>query len=124
MSNCGVVPRARIRHPRVVMTPEERNLVFDICAARRRAEALDQELSELSHLLHGFVVVLVATGRANVQEAVRTTLGEKILQLPQGCRIGRRLIEIDRQCGGLLEEMGIPLERWVNAPRHGANGQD
>jgi hypothetical protein len=106
------------------MTPEERNLLFDLGAARSRAEALDQELLELSHLLHGFIVVLLATGGANVQKTVRTTLGDKILQLPQGCRIGRRLIEIDRQRGGLLEEMGIPLERWVYAPRHGANGQD
>jgi len=51
-------------------------------------------------------------------QRARGLVHAKILQLPQGCRIGLQLIELDDQSGGLLETHGIWLSRWVYEPRH------
>lgn len=104
------------------MRNNDHDVVFDLCATRVRAESLEQELSELAFLFYGFLVLLLATGGAKIEKPIRTTLCSKILQLPQGCSIGRRLIALDQQFGGLLEEMGIPLVRWVYEPRGRGNG--
>jgi hypothetical protein len=98
------------------------DVVFDLCATRVRAESLEQELSECVGLLYSFLVLLLSVGGHKVEKLVRSTLSTKILQLPQGSSLGRRLIALDRQYAGLLDEMGIPLERWVYEPRGRGNG--
>jgi hypothetical protein len=105
------------------MRNNDHDVVFDLCASRVLAESLEQELSELASLFYGLLVLLVTTGGAKIEELVRTTLCSKIQQLPQGCNIGLRLIALDQQFGGLLEEMGITLERWVYEPPGRGNDQ-
>jgi hypothetical protein len=104
------------------MNSNDHGVVFDLCATRVRAESLEQELSELAQLFYSFLVLLLSVGGAKLENQIRCTLSSKIFQLTQGCSIGRRLIALDQQFGGVLEEMGMPLERWVYEPREKRNG--
>jgi hypothetical protein len=84
--------------------------------ARLRSEQLQEDLSVALDFLYWFLVWIVKLS-PGLQAQVCRLLRFKFLQLPQGSRFGRRLIELDAQSGGLLDSGGIYLERWVYEPR-------
>src|ERR1700723_961937 len=85
----------------------------DLARARRRIAEVDGDLSALLQLFHGLLLVVVTSGSADVGQRIRSRLRSKILELPQGCSIGMRLIDLDREFGSPLESLGVSLERWV-----------
>jgi len=96
---------------------QENDAIVDPIGARARLEFLEQDLSLALHLLYAFLRWILEVCPAEFQIEIRKMLHFKLLQLPQGCRIGRRLIELDDQLGGFLETRGIWLKRWVYEPR-------
>jgi hypothetical protein len=104
------------------MTESPRNVIFDLCAARARIDSLEQERSTVLHLYYSHLVFDLTNAPEVFAERIRRCVHTKILQLPQGCPVGKRLIELDKQFGGLLESKGVWLERWVYEPREKCNG--
>lgn len=96
-------------------------LISDLCQARADIEYLEQDLSVALHLFHTTVAWTFATVASEQSERLRGLIHAKILQLPQGCRIGQQLIRLDEQSGGLLETHGILLSRWVYERREKPN---
>jgi hypothetical protein len=94
--------------------------VFSIIRLRVRAEELEQDLSCALHLLYGLLALIPRSSPIDGSQ-IAGIMRFKILQLPQGCRVGRRLIELDEQRGGLLEGKGIWLKRWVYESRERGN---
>jgi hypothetical protein len=100
----------------------EQNIeIFDFIAARVRIEYLEQDVSAALHLLYVFLSWTVQVAPGDLRIDIQKMIHFKLQQLPQGCRIGRNLIELDEQFGGLLESRGIFLKRWVYEPRVKAN---
>lgn len=98
------------------------DLVFDLMAARARIELLEERLSEMLHLFYVSLTWILAIIPPEAESRVVRVIRLKILQMPQGCPLGQRLIELDEQSGGLLESKGILLSRWVYEPRGRCNG--
>jgi hypothetical protein len=98
------------------------HLVSDLIRARLRLDQLEQDLSDALNLLYGILALSLDDAPTEVRSKVTRSVRFKLFQLPQGCRIGRRLIELDQQSGCLLESKGIWLECWVYEPREKANG--
>ena len=92
--------------------------IFDLIRAREQVEFLEQDLSLALHLFYVTLAWTITTAPLEQAERLRGQVHAKILQLPQGCRIGQQLIKLDEQSGGLLETHGIWLARWVYEPRH------
>jgi hypothetical protein len=80
-------------------------------------ELLEQDFSDLLHFSYCLITSILAAVPESFVPAIATMIHFKIFQWPQGCRIGRRLIELDEQFGSLLAAKGIMLERWVYEPR-------
>jgi len=99
------------------MSQNDRDLIFDLCTLRARNEFLEQDLSCVLHLYYCFIVNVFTFAPGGLAKDCRRALHAKILRLPQGCPIGKRLIELDQQFGGLLETKGVWLKRWVYEPR-------
>lgn len=91
--------------------------VFDAATARARIELLEQSLSEVFHLLYGVLVLILTFTPPDIEMRIAQVMKAKILQMPQGCPIGRRLLELDREWGGMLERHGICLQKWLYEPR-------
>src|SRR5437879_7844092 len=98
------------------------NTISDLCVARARIEYLEQDVSCVLHLFYCFLVCIFTFAPPRLADDMRRVLHAKILQLPQGCPIGKRLIALDKQFGGLLEPKGIWLARWFYDPRGKPNG--
>lgn len=96
--------------------------ISDLIHFRVRADQLEQELSDAIHLLYGIIAWNLIDASPDTRSKIARSVHLKLLQFPQGCPIGRRLIELDEQFGGLLETKGIWLKRWVYEPREKANG--
>jgi hypothetical protein len=99
----------------------ENQLVRDLIAARERTEFCEQRLSEVLHLFYGTLVWILALVPSELESKIARVIHFKILQMRQGCPLGRRLIELDQQFGGLLETKGIHLRHWVYEPRENGN---
>jgi len=100
------------------MSDDNEDIVLVLAAARARTEYFEQDLSLALHLFHTTLAWTLTIARPEQAERLRGQVHAKILQLPQGCRIGQQLIKLDEQSGGLLETHGIWLARWVYEPRH------
>jgi hypothetical protein len=100
------------------MMAEPNQPIFDLIRAREQLEFLEQDLSLALHLFHTTLAWTLTIARPEQAERLRGLVHAKILQLPQGCRIGQQLIKLDEQSGGLLETHGIWLSRWVYEARH------
>jgi hypothetical protein len=99
-----------------------RGVVWELISARSRNWYLERDLSVALHLFYSFVVSALNIAPDSFSRRICCLLHAKLLQLPQGCPIGKRLIDLDKQFGGLLETKGILLERWVYEPREKPNG--
>lgn len=96
---------------------DENQGVLDLSRAQAEIEYLEQDLSQALHLFYvtlGWIFIVVPPEQA---ERLCRLVHARILQLPQGCRLGKELIKLDEQSGGLLETHGIWLSRWVYEPR-------
>jgi hypothetical protein len=91
---------------------------WDFIQIRIRADRLEEELLESVDLLYGILVLTLSSNLAEFNSTFTSSVRFKFLQFPQGFRVGRRLIELDDQAGGLLEVRGIPLRQLVYAPRN------
>ena len=91
--------------------------ITDAISIRVQLHDLEQDLSNAVHLLYGILVMILSPMPNETESPIARVVRFKLLQLPQGCRVGRRLIELDDQFGGLLEGKGIWLKRWVYEPR-------
>lgn len=96
--------------------------VSDVIGLRTRVEILEQDLSQSTHLLYWWLVSVAACPKSQFREQALAALRAKFLQMSQGCPLGKRLIELDEQNGGLLESKGILLSHWVYEPRGRWNG--
>jgi hypothetical protein len=96
-------------------------LLSDLIRTRVSADQLEQDLSDALNLLYGILAVTLKDAPTEVRSRVTKSVRFKLFQLPQGCRIGRRLVELDEQFGGLLETNGIWLKCWVYEPRDSRN---
>jgi hypothetical protein len=105
----------------VIVSGEHGQLEFELIALRGRAECLEQDLSDALHLLHSMLVCLSAAADSDLGQRAIAMFRAKIFQMPQGFRVGQRLIELDEQFGGLLESKGMRLERWVYESRWKSN---
>src|SRR5258708_28191774 len=88
-----------------------------LAQARGQIEYLEQDLSQAVHLFYvtlGWMLKIASPDQAN---RLRSLLHAKLFQLPQGSLIGKELIKLDEQSGGLLETHGVWLSRWVYEPR-------
>jgi hypothetical protein len=92
-------------------------LLSDLVRARMRADQLEQELSDAVYLLYGIIAWNLVDASPDVRSGLARSVHLKLLQFPQGSPIGRRLIALDEQFGGLLETKGIWLKQWVYEPR-------
>ncbi len=97
-------------------------LLSELIQARIKLDQLEQELSDAVNLLYGILASTLKDAPTEVRSKITRSVRFKLFQFPQGCRIGRRLIELDEQFGGLLESKGIWLKCWVYEPREKANG--
>jgi hypothetical protein len=89
----------------------------DLIGLRARLELLEQDLSEAVHLIYWWLVSVAACQESEFRREGVRALRAKFFQMPQGCPLGERLIELDKQNGYLLESKGILLSRWVYEPR-------
>jgi hypothetical protein len=94
----------------------------EFVSLRVRVEVLDQDLSEAVHLLHCWLIWVATSPESEFKQRTLWLLKAKFLQMPQGFRLGRTLIELDKQFGSPLESVGVSLERWVFQPRERSNG--
>lgn len=92
----------------------DRNQLSDVIRLRVRVDQLEQDLSDLLHLYHGTLLLLMDGDSIGLRPAA---VHFKFLQFPQGFRVGRRLVELDDRFGGVLESGGIWLRRWVYESR-------
>jgi hypothetical protein len=97
--------------------------VFELCSAKIEIEHLERDLSIALHLLFAVLLWLLEIASPELSQSLRHFVHAKIIQLPQGCRLGRRLIELDDQFGGRLESHGIWLKHWIYEPRETSNGR-
>jgi hypothetical protein len=97
-------------------------LLSELIQARIRLDQLEQELSDAVNLLYGILVLSLKEAPTEVRSKVTRSVRFKLFQFPQGFRVGRRLIELDEQFGGLLESKGVWLKCWVYEPRERRNG--
>src|SRR6267378_5802195 len=95
------------------MSDDNEDIVLVLAAARARTEYFEQDLSLALHLYYFTLTWMLTIALPDQAERLRGVVHAKILQLPQGCRIGQQLIKLDEQSGGLLETHGILLSRWV-----------
>ena len=100
----------------------EREAVSELVNLRVRVEVLDQDLSEAVHLLHCWLIWVATSPESEFKQRTLALMKAKFLQMPQGFRLGRTLIELDRQFGSPLESHDVSLERWVFQPRERSNG--
>jgi hypothetical protein len=94
----------------------------ELVSLRVRVEVLDQDLSEAVHLLHCWLIWVATSPESEFKQRTLRLLKAKFLQMPQGFRLGRALIELDKQFGSPLESVGVSLERWVFQPRERSDG--
>lgn len=103
------------------MTTEIERSVSEFMAelidSRVKIERLEQQLSDAIHLFYVSLSWILAIAPAESELKIARVIRCKILQMPQGCPLGQRLIELDEQNGGLLESRGILLSHWVWEPR-------
>jgi len=95
----------------------EQEALSELIRLRVRAEYLEQDLTDVLHLFYGILTWLLTLVPPELEEKIAKVVRFKLLQLPQGSRIGQRLIALDEQFGGLLESKGIWLSHWVYEPR-------
>src|ERR1700749_5035861 len=100
---------------------DQSQILSDLIQARISRDQLEQQLSDAINLLYGILAMTLKDAPTEVRSRVTTSVRYKLFQLPQGCRVGRHLIEIDEQFGGLLETNGIRLKFWVYEPREHRN---
>src|SRR5258708_38902239 len=98
--------------------PKDFKAIDDLISYRVRIEELEQDRSDALYLVYGIVIANLAIVPEDTRPHFTRSVYLAVLQLNQGCRLGRRLIALDKQFGGLLEEKGIWLERWVHEPRN------
>jgi hypothetical protein len=98
-------------------TGADDQLLSDLIQARIRVDQLEQELSDAVYLLYGILALILTDAPTEVLSRTTRSVRSKLFQLPQGCRVGRRLIALDDQFGGFLETRGIWLKCWVYEPR-------
>jgi hypothetical protein len=96
---------------------DHHQVVFELCRVRAQNEYLEQDLSVALHLFYVMLGWIFTTTPPEQAERLRGLVHAKILQLPQGCRIGQQLIKLDEQFGGTLEMHGVWLSRWVYESR-------
>ena len=89
----------------------------ELIGLRARHELLEQDLSQAVHLLYCWLVWVAKSPASEFRQRTLGMLQAKFLQMPQGCPLGRALIDLDQQFGGTLESYGVRLERWVFEPR-------
>ena len=89
----------------------------ELISLRVRVEVLEHDLSEAVHLLHCWLVWVATSPGSEFKHQTLRSLKAKFLQMPQGFRLGRTLIELDKQFGSPLESHDVSLERWVFQPR-------
>jgi hypothetical protein len=94
----------------------------EMITLRVPVEVLEQDLSEAVHLLYCWLVWVATSPDSEFKHQTLGSLKAKFLQMPQGFRLGRTLIELDKQFGSPLESLGVSLERWVFEPRERSNG--
>ena len=104
------------------VSAEDQNLVLDLSEGRARIEYLEQDLSEALHLFYAVLTWIFGSAPEEFLQRMRRQVHAKFHQMPQGCRIGQQLIELDAQSGGLLETHGVWLSRWVYEPREKCSG--
>jgi hypothetical protein len=90
---------------------------FGLINLRVRVELLEQDLSQALHLFYCLLVWIATSPGSEFKQQTLGLLAAKFLQMPQGSRFGRTLIDLDRQFGNKLESHGVSLERWVFEPR-------
>src|SRR5215470_9962753 len=66
----------------------DRNELSDVVRLRVRVDQLEQDLSDLLHLYHGTLVLLMDGACTGVRPAVAAAVHFKLLQFPQGFRAG------------------------------------
>jgi len=98
----------------------EAPVTADLVAGRVKVNELEKDLSDLLHLFHGLLTFIATRAQAGLKPALADALHFKLLQFPQGFRVGRKLIDLDEQFGSVLENGGIWLKRWVYEPREKA----
>jgi hypothetical protein len=101
---------------------DDHQVVFELSRVRAQNEYHEQDLSVALHLFYTTLAWIFTTASPEQAERLRGLVHAKIHQMPQGCRIGQQLIELDAQSGGLLETHGVWLSRWVYEPREKCNG--
>ena len=89
----------------------------ELIMLRVRVELLEQDLSEATHLIYCWLVWVATSAESDFKQKTLGLQRAKFLQLPQGSRLGRALIDLDKQFGHELESHGVNLERWVYEPR-------
>jgi hypothetical protein len=94
----------------------------ELITFRVRVELLEQDLSQAIHLLYCWLVWVATSPGSEFRQRTLGLLAAKFLQMPQGFRLGRALIDLDKQFGSTLESHGVSLERWVFEPRERRNG--
>lgn len=100
----------------------KRDALSDLIALRVHIEDLEQCLSQAVHLLHSWLLWVAASPESEFRQKTLAFQRAKFLQLPQGSRLGRALVDLDKQFGNKLESHGVNLERWVYEPRERWNG--
>jgi len=89
----------------------------DEVSLRVEVESLERDLLQAIHILYGLLMFLAVFGDPEFLEKAGRVIHQKILQIPQGGRVGRLLIEMDEQNGNILDSHGIRLGLWVYEPR-------
>jgi hypothetical protein len=99
-----------------MMGPEKES-VPDLIALRVRVENLEQDLSQALHLFYCQLIWTATSQESEFKRRGLALLRAKLLQLPQGSRLGQALIKLDEQFGNKLESHGVNLKVWVYEPR-------
>jgi len=104
------------------VTNEHNPLIFDLIRARVKVKCLEQDLSDALHLMYALTLWTASYACPACRRNAIAMLRAKFHQMPQGFRVGQRLIELDEQFGRRLETAGAHLERWVYEPWGRWNG--
>jgi hypothetical protein len=94
----------------------------ELVSLRVRVEVLERDLSDAVHLLYSSLVQIATSPVSEFRQRTLAVLKAKFLQMPQGFRLGRTLIDLDKQFGSPLQSHDVSLERWVFQPRERSNG--
>lgn len=100
----------------------EREATSELVGLRVRVEVLEQDLSQAVHLLYCWLVWVATSPESEFKQRTLAQLKAKFLETPQGFRLGRALIDLDKQFGRPLESRGVSLERWVFQSRERSHG--